>query len=291
VHAFHGQYWGNWIFQIDAHTHNLSTGTLAFGAGGWQEARGHNTGGAFFVENIREELDAPREYFIDDATSEVYIFLNDSSSPPRVGSVTVASLEGLITITGSAENPAVGIALNGLTITGNRPSYLSKPYKAPSGGDWSFANTAAVIASGVRGLTINECVFHHLGGNGLLLRGWSRDAHIVNSTFDHVGDSGIVTCGDVELADLSSLTVPANTLIEGNIFSNIGVEIKQAGGLYAALSANHTVSRNLFYNGPRAGININDGAHGGHKFTENLFFNLVRETSDHGAFNSWDREP
>lgn len=291
VHVFHGQYWGNWIFQIESHSHNLSTGTLGFGAGGWQEARGHSTGGAFFVENIREELDAPREYFIDDATSEVFVFLNESSSPPRVGRVAVASLEELITITGSAENPAVGIAFNGLTITGNQPSYLSKPFKAPSGGDWSFANTAAVIASGVRGLTINECEFRHLGGNGLLLRGWSRDARIVNSTFDHVGDSGIVTCGDVELADLSSLTVPANTLIEGNIFSNVGVEIKQAGGLYSALSANHTVSRNLFFNGPRAGVNINDGAHGGHVFTENLFFNLVRETSDHGAFNSWDREP
>ena len=80
-------------------------------------------------------------------------------------------------------------------------------------------------------------------------------------------------------------------LAQGNVFSNVGVEIKQAGGLYSALSANHTLKRNIIFNGPRAGVNINDGAHGGHTISENLFFNLVRETSDHGALNTWDREP
>lgn len=85
--------------------------------------------------------------------------------------------------------------------------------------------------------------------------------------------------------------VPVDTLIVGNVFSNLGVEVKQAGGVYSALSANHTITGNMFFNMPRAGININDGAHGGHRVSNNLFFNLVRETSDHGALNSWDREP
>ncbi len=36
---------------------------------------------------------------------------------------------------------------------------------------------------------------------------------------------------------------------------------------------------------------INDGFGGGHTVASNLCFNAVRETSDHGCFNSWDREP
>jgi hypothetical protein len=48
-------------------------------------------------------------------------------------------------------------------------------------------------------------------------------------------------------------------------------------------------SGNVFFNGPRAGININDGFAGGHVMKRNVGFNLVRETSDHGVFNSWDR--
>ena len=30
---------------------------------------------------------------------------------------------------------------------------------------------------------------------------------------------------------------------------------------------------------------------GGNALTSNLIFNMVRETSDHGTFNSWDRQP
>jgi hypothetical protein len=155
----------------------------------------------------------------------------------------------------------------------------------------SFANTAAIVAQGTAGLRLDGCRLHELGGNGLLMRGWHRGAIISNSTFDRLGDSAIVTCGNSNLADLSQLDVPAGTKIVDNIFSNLGIEVKQAGGLYSALSANHTLSGNLFYNMPRAAVNINDGAHGGHQLHANLFFNLVRETSDHGALNSWDREP
>ena len=43
--------------------------------------------------------------------------------------------------------------------------------------------------------------------------------------------------------------------------------------------------------GPRAGINANDGFGGGNVIERNLIFNMVRETGDHGPFNSWDRVP
>lgn len=40
-----------------------------------------------------------------------------------------------------------------------------------------------------------------------------------------------------------------------------------------------------------AGINFNDGFGGGNIIENCLTFNWVRETSDHGNFNSWDRLP
>ena len=83
--------------------------------------------------------------------------------------------------------------------------------------------------------------------------------------------------------------MPAGTTLQGNIFSNLGIEVKQAGGLYSALSANHTLRSNIFYNLPRAAVNINDGAHGGHELVNNLFFATVRETSDHGTSLSLSR--
>ena len=60
---------------------------------------------------------------------------------------------------------------------------------------------------------------------------------------------------------------------------------------FQAVSAQATIRRNVVFNIPRAAINFNDGFGGGHLLTENLLFNTCRESSDHGAFNSWDRLP
>ena len=51
------------------------------------------------------------------------------------------------------------------------------------------------------------------------------------------------------------------------------------------------LSRNVCFNGPRAGFNFNDGMGGGNLLENNLIFNMVRETQDHGTFNSWNRQP
>ena len=129
VHAFHGGYWGNWIFEIAAH--DWRNRTIYFGAGGSQEARGSTTGGAFFVENIRslcrclshslslslslshslslsvcvsvcvcvrasdcgrasEELDHPGEYFVDRSTNELFLFYPaPAGTPPPPEAVAV----------------------------------------------------------------------------------------------------------------------------------------------------------------------------------------------------------
>jgi hypothetical protein len=51
-----------------------------------------------------------------------------------------------------------------------------------------------------------------------------------------------------------------------------------------------TVSHNTVYECPRAAICINDGCWGGHIIEYNDAFNTVRETGDHGPFNSWGRD-
>jgi hypothetical protein len=50
------------------------------------------------------------------------------------------------------------------------------------------------------------------------------------------------------------------------------------------------VSHNTIYDVPRAGINISEGTWGGHIIEYNDVFNTVKETGDHGSFNSWGRD-
>ena len=61
-------------------------------------------------------------------------------------------------------------------------------------------------------------------------------------------------------------------------------------GVEISMSSFITLRHNSIYNVPRAGINIGEGAWGGHLLEYNDVFNTVLETGDHGSFNSWGRD-
>jgi len=60
---------------------------------------------------------------------------------------------------------------------------------------------------------------------------------------------------------------------------------------FQAVTAETHVKGNVHFNGPRAGLNFNDGFGGGDIIENNLITNCVRESGDHGPYNSWDRIP
>lgn len=65
---------------------------------------------------------------------------------------------------------------------------------------------------------------------------------------------------------------------------------KQSAEVYININKNIKRKNNTIHRVPRASININDGTFGGHKIHANLLYVAVRETSDHGEFNSWGRD-
>ena len=172
------------------------------------------------MEGVLEELDAPGEWlWVPDTPPELvagvlasagtlYLWYNASAgTPPPAGAVSLTQLERLVVLTGSSDAPVVSVTLDGLTFTASQPTYLTRPFRAPSGGDWSFAETAALVAEGTAGLVVSNCVFERLGGNGILLHGQNNGTSIVNSSFSLLGDSGVVLCGNANLADLSTAQV------------------------------------------------------------------------------------
>ena len=64
----------------------------------------------------------------------------------------------------------------------------------------------------------------------------------------------------------------------------------QSSCWFQAKTAQTEVRGNLFFNGPRAGINFNDGFGGGNRVLNNVIFNQCRQSGDHGPINSWDRQ-
>merc|ERR1712113_585846 len=60
---------------------------------------------------------------------------------------------------------------------------------------------------------------------------------------------------------------------------------------FQAHSAQTRIINNVFFNGPRAAVNVNDGFGGDNHMIGNLLMNTCRESGDHGPWNSWDRVP
>jgi hypothetical protein len=133
-------------------------------------------------------------------------------------------------------------------------------------------------------------LFTNIGGSGVMLSGWNRNAEVSDCEFSWMGEHAVVSAGlSGDRYDNTAAAAPYGSAprISSNLGRELGIFVKQSGFYYQAMTANATVTGNVFFNGPRAGININDGFAGGHDISRNAGFNMVRETSDHGPFNSW----
>ena len=164
VHTFHGGFWGGWIFEI-ASSNSHREHKIMFSRGGFQEARGSDNGGPFYVSNIFEELDSPNEWFLDKNTRTLYFMPNDT-----MPNVFVASqIPCIISVSGSSiNNPAKNILIRGLTLTQTSNTYM-KDFMVPSGGDWSVHRGGTVFLTNTKNVTITHNLFTQLGSNGIAL--------------------------------------------------------------------------------------------------------------------------
>lgn len=63
----------------------------------------------------------------------------------------------------------------------------------------------------------------------------------------------------------------------------VGQWTKQNSFYFQSQASGNVIRGNIAYNGPRAGINFDDGLGGGNLITENVLSNFCRESSDHGV--------
>ena len=80
--------------------------------------------------------------------------------------------------------------------------------------------------------------------------------------------------------------IPLGTELGHNLCREIGHFIKQSSCYFQAKTAQSHIHHNVMFNGPRAGVNFNDGLGGGDVVDHNVIFNMVRETHDNGKYLS-----
>ncbi len=304
-HAMHRAHWGDMHYVI---TGKDDEGKVQY-EGGWQNNRQSQPHDQHrFVENLFEELDAPGEWFLDERKDVLYFY------PPQgvdldAAKIEAVHLEQLFEFRGSPRQPVRFIRLEGLRLTHTARTFMKN--KEPLlRSDWTTWRGGAVLLDGAEDCRLEDLTIYQVGSNAIFVNDYNRRIEISGCHVTEAGASSICFVGDpgalrsplFEYRQTQTLqqmdqtpgpktgNYPARCRVHDCLLTLNGRFEKQTAGVNVCTSQQITIGHCSIYDVPRAGINICDGAFGGHVIERNDVFDTVKETGDHGSFNSWGRD-
>jgi hypothetical protein len=210
----------------------------------------------YYVQGLREELDAPGEWYLDEAKSELYFW---PPKPLGKDPVIVPVVRNLLAIGPNAAH----IVLRGLGL--------------------ECAEGDAIVVKDSTRCLVAGCTIRNVGdygGSGVAVSGGSECAVVGNDIYD-IGRNAISLSG----GDRITLT-PANHRAENNYIHHAGVYYKQGVGV-SLVGVGLRAAHNLIHDMPRFAIQYS----GNNLAIEyNRVRHLCLETADTGAFYTGGRD-
>lgn len=248
VHMMHNG-WGNVQFSVASI--DVANRTIHFERGGFQHGRGGRSG-PFYIENQAELLDSPGEWYFNKNTSQLFLWPNNTETPPAL---SVAVLESVVVINGTngQDDPVNDVAFVGIGFGRTTPTYL-RPYERPISGDWAIHRGGTVLVTGAVNITFDRCNFTRTGGNALTFSRYVRNSTVTASEFYSVGDSAIVAYGDINwnTGDAREGTYPSGLSMRRNLVREIGIWGKQVSCFFQGVSGRNDFSDNVCFKSEHA---------------------------------------
>ena len=305
IHALHRAQWGGYHYRI---TGKKSDGSVAY-EGGWQNNRQMGMHKKFrMVENVFEELDAPSEWFHNSGTKTLY-YKPQAGIDLNSAKVEVVRLRHLVEFQGSESAAVKHIHLQGFVVRHAARTFMDT--KEPMvRSDWAIYRGGSFLLTGTEDIQILDCEFDQVGGNAIFVSNYNHRTLIKGCHIHDPGASGICFIGDPKAArdplfeyretnDLEKMdrkvgpksnNYPFAGVVADCLIHGVGRTERQPAGVTIDLAMKITVKDTSVYDCARSGINIGDGAWGGHLIDRCDVFDTVLETHDHGSFNSWGRD-
>ncbi|MBE6939084.1 MAG: peptide-binding protein [Ruminococcaceae bacterium] len=298
IHAMHAHLWGGYIYRIDGKNED---GTLAL-SGGWQNNRQMGMHKVYrYAENIFEEMTQPGEWYFDEKNMRVFVrpFPGDDLDNAEI------AVSSCFFILEDCEN----VTVENLTLERSARTFMDT--KEPVlRSDWTIYRGGAVLVKNSANCLFDRCAFMDVGSNGVFVDGRNENIRVTRTHFNNIGASGLCFMGypdavkaplfeysqtqHIDDTDLTpgpaSDNYPRNCAVEDCLIEYVGTVEKQATGVEISMAYGITVKDCTVCHTSRSGINISEGAFGGHRIEGCDVFDTVRETGDHGCFNSWGRD-
>ena len=317
IRALHDRKWGGNSYVITGKNQS-SIGLSYYWVGDNNRGSGMH-GDHVMVENIFEELDAPGEWYYDQAQGKLYVYPTDSMNLNQAV-VEGAVNDEILRIEGEQDQALVkNIKFDGFTLENTKRTMFTGKYVPLMRSDWCVVRKGALFVQDAENIRFEDGVIRNIGGNGVFVSGHAKDIVVNNNEILNIGSSGILVAGKpdscrepsfwghdpmpevdpyyVHKTSVDDITpgpakehYPEDVVISNNHIQGVGVFEKQSSQVAISVAHNVSVVHNTIHEGPRAGINVGDGTFGGHEIAYNDVFDVQRETDDHGMFNSWGRD-
>lgn len=268
---------GNWeitrkkLAAVDPETGVL---TLAPPHAGSHDAIRPQAGRFTFLENAREFLDQPGEWYLDRSSGVVTYW-------PRPGESLAACqfvmprLTRLLEIRGTAEKPVRNLHFRGVQFryadwafpaygfNGVQASFHTFPKDGQTGWDWSSWQCIepAMAWEFAEDCSLRDGALDGLGGVGLrLLRGCHRNV-IEGNLVQQIGANGLMVGENLSRFAWGKETLPAGELptanrIANNLVRRCGLDDYGAVGIWVSFTDGTEIAHNLVYDLPYSGISV-----------------------------------
>jgi len=229
-------------------------------------------GNRFFLDNLREELDAPGEWYFDRSTGQLYFWPPDETDP--ADGVTVPVLDQLISVQG---DPAAGPAVHDVQFRGL---------------DLAETNGSLLLLGHTAGCSVTASTFTDCGGTALRIFDGGHHNRVAGCDFSHVGGPAISLDDTIDWTHRPEGHLAYN-VIDNNLVHDVG-EVGDAWGAIGLwpnsggnASHDNVISHNLVHDTPRQGISFNGM---GNIVEYNHVHHTNQEQSDTGAIGMGSRD-
>ena len=230
-----------------------------------------------WLENARELLDTPGEWYLDRSAGDLY-YMPKAGQNLATATVTVPRVQDLVDLNGTLGHPVANVGFQGITF-----SYAT--WLAPSSADGlvegqagfrivgsnnpTFDSTrlnwvktpGAVNVSYGHSVSFTGNTFTHLGAVGLNLNTGTQGTRITGNVFKEIAATGIQVGGtdviDHHPGDTRSIT--KDNTVDNNVVTQVADQYRGSVGILVGYTDHTVITHNKVHDLPYSGISVGWG--------------------------------